>query len=127
MNRPKISVLIPTFNYARFLPEAIESVLSQDFQDFELLIADDCSSDNTAEVVKPYCDRDSRVQLVVHSKNMGMVNNWNYCLERARGEQIKYVFGDDRLYSPHALGRLSAMLDSDSFRDAGCVRPNHTR
>jgi glycosyltransferase involved in cell wall biosynthesis len=114
LNRPKISVLIPTFNYARFLPEAIESVLSQDFQDFELLIVDDCSGDNTAEVVKPYCSRDSRVQLIVHSRNMGMVNNWNYCLERARGEYIKFVFGDDRLYSPHALSRMSAMLESHS-------------
>jgi glycosyltransferase involved in cell wall biosynthesis len=114
LNRPKISVLIPTFNYARFLPEAIESVLSQDFQDFELLIVDDCSGDNTAEVVKPYCSRDPRVQLIVHSSNMGMVNNWNYCLERARGEYIKFVFGDDRLYSPNALSRMSAMLESHS-------------
>ena len=48
MNPPRISVLIPTYNYARFLPEAIESVLAQDFRDFELLIVDDCSSDNTA-------------------------------------------------------------------------------
>ena len=48
MNPPKISVLIPTYNYARFLAEAIESVLAQDFQDFELLVVDDCSADNTA-------------------------------------------------------------------------------
>jgi hypothetical protein len=113
LNRPKISVLIPTFNYARYLPEAIESVLSQDFKDFELLIVDDCSTDNTAEVVKPYCSQDPRVRLVVNSKNMGMVNNWNYCLQQARGEQIKFVFGDDRLYSPRALGRMSTLLDSN--------------
>ena len=68
LNRPKISVLIPTYNYARYLPEAIESVLSQDFKDFELLVVDDCSSDNTAEAVQPYCARDSRVQLIVHAK-----------------------------------------------------------
>jgi hypothetical protein len=44
---------------------------------------------------------------------MGMVNNWNYCLERARGEYIKFVFGDDRLFAPHALRKMSAMLDSN--------------
>ncbi len=52
MNGPKISVLIPTFNYARFLPQAIESVLAQEFRDFELLIVDDCSTDDTAKVVQ---------------------------------------------------------------------------
>jgi glycosyltransferase involved in cell wall biosynthesis len=113
MSRPKISVLIPTYNYARYLPEAIESVLSQDFKDFELLVVDDSSPDNTAEVVKPYCAEDPRVQLIVHSKNMGMVNNWNYCLERAQGEYVKYVFGDDRLFTPQALTKMSAMLDSN--------------
>ena len=51
MSSPKISVLVPTYNYARFLPEAIESVLAQEFRDFELLIVDDCSADNTAAAV----------------------------------------------------------------------------
>jgi len=110
LNTPTLSVLIPTYNYARFLPEAIESVLAQDYPDLELLIVDDCSSDNTAEVVGPYCLRDPRVQLTVHPTNLGMVNNWNYCLERARGPCIKFLFGDDKLCHPQALARLAAML-----------------
>ena len=77
MNGPKISVLIPTYNYARFLPEAIDSVLAQDFQDFELLVVDDCSSDDTAAVVASFRQRDARVQFSVNSTNLGMVNNWN--------------------------------------------------
>ena len=97
MNPPKISVLIPTYNYARFLAEAIESVLAQDFQDFELLIVDDCSADNTAGVVRPFCARDARVHFSVNSANLGMANNWNHCLEQARGEYIKFLFGDDKL------------------------------
>ena len=47
MTSPKISVLIPTYNYARYLPEAIDSVLAQDFEDYELIVSDDCSSDKT--------------------------------------------------------------------------------
>jgi hypothetical protein len=113
LNDPIISVLIPTFNYARFLPEAIDSVLRQDFGDFELLIADDCSTDDTANVVKPYCARDARVQFAVHSTNMGMVNNWNYCLQRARGQYIKFVFGDDKLFRPNALSKMLGMLEGE--------------
>jgi glycosyltransferase involved in cell wall biosynthesis len=110
MNPPKISVLIPTYNYGRFLAEAIESVLAQDFQDFELLIADDCSADNTAEVVRPFCLRDTRVHFTVNSANLGMVNNWNQCLNQARGEYIKFLFGDDKLFHRQALSKMLALM-----------------
>ncbi len=111
MSAPRISVLIPTYNYARYLPEAIQSVLGQEFEDFELLIVDDCSSDNTTEAVQPFCQRDSRVRYSVNSPNLGMVNNWNYCLRQARGEYIKMLFGDDLLCHPRALGKLLALLE----------------
>ena len=110
MNPPKVSVLIPTYNYAHFLAEAIESVLAQDFQDFELLIMDDCSSDNTAEVARPFCARDARVRFAVNAANLGMVNNWNHCLEEARGQYVKFLFGDDKLSAPKALGKMAALL-----------------
>ena len=58
MNRPKVSVCIPTFNYASFLPEAIDSVLKQTFTDYEILIVDDCSHDETAELLETYAGRD---------------------------------------------------------------------
>jgi glycosyltransferase involved in cell wall biosynthesis len=102
---------MPTYNYARFLPEAIESVLTQDFRDFELLIVDDCSSDGTSGVVKPFCARDERVHFSVNARNLGMVNNWNHCLEQARGDYIKFVFGDDKLCHPQALGKMVALLE----------------
>lgn len=113
LNPPKISVLIPTYNYGRFLAEAIESVLAQDFREFELLIVDDGSSDNTAEVVQPFCARDERVRFSINPKNLGMVNNWNFCLAQARGEYIKFLFGDDKLCQPQALSRLAAMLQGN--------------
>ncbi|MGD0815395.1 MAG: glycosyltransferase family 2 protein [Verrucomicrobiota bacterium] len=110
MSSPEISVLMPTYNYASYLPEAIASVLSQDFQDFELLIVDDASTDNTVEVVNPFCVRDARVRLTVNSANLGMVNNWNNCLKEARGKYIKYLFGDDKLSDPQALTKLITLL-----------------
>jgi glycosyltransferase involved in cell wall biosynthesis len=111
LKRPKISVLIPTYNYACFLSEAIESVLAQDFQDFELLIVDDCSTDNTVEVVRRFCAQDSRVLFSVNSANLGMVNNWNRCLQQASGQYIKFLFGDDKLCHPQALGKMVALLE----------------
>lgn len=113
MTAPKVSVLIPTYNYARYLPEAIESVLGQDFQDFELLISDDCSTDNSAEVIARYAARDSRIHFQIHPKNLGMVENWNWCLSQARGEYIKFIFGDDKLLSPSAIGKMAALMEND--------------
>src|SRR5271155_1367190 len=112
MNPPKISVLIPTYNYGRFLAEAIESVLAQDFHDFELLIVDDGSTDNTAEVVRPFCARDERVHFAVNAVNLGMAQNWNHCLRQARGEYVKFLFGDDKLCHRQALSKLLALLQA---------------
>jgi glycosyltransferase involved in cell wall biosynthesis len=109
---PKVSVCIPTFNYAHYLPLAIESVLNQNFTDFELIIQDDCSHDNTAEVVGRYLS-DERLIFEVNERNLGLAGNWNRCLAKARGEYIKFVFADDLLASPDCLGKMVSVLDSD--------------
>ncbi len=110
---PKVSVLVPTYNYARFLPEAIESILAQDFTDYELIVSDDASTDDSAGIIRRYAARDPRIRAEFHPANLGMVANWNWCLQQARGEYVKYLFGDDLLCSPQALGRLVALLDAD--------------
>lgn len=111
MSSPLVSVLIPTYEYARFLPEAIESVLNQDFEDFELIIADDASSDSTVEVCRRYAEKDARIQFIRHEKNLGMVENWNWCLRKARGKYIKFLLADDRLNHSSALRRMTAVLE----------------
>ncbi|MBM3862250.1 MAG: glycosyltransferase family 2 protein [Verrucomicrobia bacterium] len=113
LGKPKVSVLIPTYNYARYLPEAIESVLGQDYGDFEVIIADDCSMDDSAEVIRRFANRDVRIRFHRHSSNMGMVSNWNWCLSQARGDYIKYLFGDDCFNVPHALSVFVGMLDAN--------------
>ena len=101
---PKVSVLIPTFRYARFLPAAVDSVLAQEFRDFELLISDDASGDGSAEIIRSYAARDPRIRFHIHPGNIGMVSNWNWCLGEARGDHVKFLFGDDCLVSRLALG-----------------------
>jgi len=110
---PRVSVAIPTYNYARYLPEAIESVLSQSYTDFELLIIDDQSTDGTVEVVSKYARGDKRIAFSVNPHNIGMVDNWNLCLREARGEYIKYLFADDLLCSRDALRRMVEALDAE--------------
>jgi len=123
MPRPKISVLIPTYNYARFLPEAIESVLAQDLTDFELILSDDCSRDESAEIIRRYASQDSRIRAHLHPANLGMVPNWNWCRQQARGEYLQFLFGDDRFSSPQALGKMAAMLDQHASASmAVCAR-----
>jgi glycosyltransferase involved in cell wall biosynthesis len=107
--QPKVSVLIPTYNYAHFLDEAIGSVLAQSFQDFELIIVDDKSTDDTLEVVSKYLD-DPRVKIFVNEKNLGLVANFNKTLEFASGEYIKYLLADDKLH-PEILEKYVKILD----------------
>jgi glycosyltransferase involved in cell wall biosynthesis len=109
---PRVSILVPTYNYARFLPEAIESSLAQEFADFELIISDDASTDGSADLIRQYAQRDPRVRVQIHAQNLGMVDNWNWCLRAARGDYIKFMFGDDRFIGRESLGRLVAMLDT---------------
>jgi glycosyltransferase involved in cell wall biosynthesis len=111
MDSCKVSVCIPTYNYAAFLPEAIESILGQRFTDFELIIIDDNSTDDTRSIGQHYARRDPRVRFSVNPENLGMVQNWNLCLEQARGEYVKFVFGDDLLASPDALGLMVQQLE----------------
>ncbi len=109
----KISVLIPTFNCARFLPDAIDSVLAQEFVDYELIISDDHSNDGSADLLRHRATLDPRLRLHLQSSNLGMVAHWNWCLQQARGEYVKFVFADDALVSSQALGRMAALLDAN--------------
>ncbi len=105
---------MPTYNFAPYLAEAIESVLHQTFTDFEFLIIDDCSQDASADIIRQYAARDQRIKFIVNKRNLGMVKNWNYCLEEAGGEYVKFLFGDDKLASREALAKMVSVLDSDA-------------
>ncbi len=109
----KVSVCMPTYNFAPYLAEAIESVLYQTFTDFEFLIIDDCSQDASADIIRHYAERDARIRFIANKHNLGMVENWNYCLQEAGGEYVKYLFGDDNLASRDALARMVSVLDTE--------------
>lgn len=103
MTKPLVSVCMPVYNNACYLTEAIHSVLNQRFENFEILVIDDCSTDRTAEIAMEFAARDTRIRFLANSTNIGMVPNWNRCLEMAKGTYVKFLFGDDLLTSPDTL------------------------
>ncbi len=111
MSIPKISVCVDVFNYGAFLPEAIESVLRQDFTDFELIVVDDCSRDDSFAIACNYAAKDPRVVVKKNAVNLGMVKNRNVCLRAARGEYVKFLHADDFLSAKDALGKMASILD----------------
>jgi len=113
MSSPKISVCIPSYNCAAYLAEAIDSVLAQSCTDFELLIIDDCSSDSSAEIIAGYVEKDQRIVSLRNEANLGMVANWNRCIELAKGEYIHYLFADDTFASPECLEKMLRVIESD--------------
>lgn len=106
---PKVSVLIPTYNYAYCLDDCIQSVLTQTFQDFEIVIIDDGSRDNTDEVVEKHLS-DPRIRYYKNPVNLGLVPNWNKCLDQAKGEYIKILCADDK-FRPETLSKMVSVME----------------
>lgn len=107
----KVSICIPSYNHARFIADCIGSIIRQSFLDWELIITDDASSDNTEDVVRPFLSQDHRVKFYRNPKNLGMVANWNRSLFLATGEYVK-VLGSDDFLEPDCLQRAVDVLDN---------------
>ena len=107
---PIISICIPTYNGARYLEACLDSVVSQTCKNIEILAVDDGSIDATVEILERYAANDQRIRLVRNEHNLGLVGNWNHCIELAQGEWIKFVFQDDWI-EPTCL---EAMLDANT-------------
>ena len=101
--------MIPTFNRAHLLPATIESALAQTFDDFDAVVVDDASSDDTDDVVRPYLD-DRRVKYVKNDTNLGLTKNWNRCISMAKGPLVNLLLSDD-LIDPAYLAEASALFD----------------
>src|SRR4029079_986590 len=95
MTPPKLSIGLPVYNGENFLAQAVDSILVQDFRDFELIISDNASTDRTAEICRRYAESDPRVRYVRFEKNQGASRNFCYAFELARGEYFKWAAHDD--------------------------------
>ena len=84
-NLPKISIVLPVYNRKKLLPFAIESCLNQSFKDFELIIIDDCSKDNSVIVARTYAEQDSRIKVIVNETNKRLPASLNIAFKEAQG------------------------------------------
>ena len=116
MSKPIVTVLTTTYNREAFIAAAIESVLSSFHSDFELIVVDDCSSDNTVGIARKYEKLDKRVKVYVNEKNLGDYVNRNKAAAYASGKYIKYLDSDDLLY-PHGLQVM--VYSMEQFPESG--------
>jgi glycosyltransferase involved in cell wall biosynthesis len=117
---PKVTIVTITYNSSKFVRQAIESVLAQSFTNFEYIISDDCSSDNTWDIIQEY--KDPRIRAWRNQTNLGEYPNRNLTLEKAKGEYIIWIDGDDIFY-PHGLEFMVKMLDAFPTSAMACTRP----
>lgn len=102
---PEISVVLPTYNGARFIQQSIESVLVQTFLNWELIIVDDCSTDNTFELVKVYADSDKRIKIISNKVNKKLPASLNIGFKQAKGRFLTWT-SDDNYYAPNAFEKM---------------------
>ena len=120
---PRVSMVMPVHNGARWLADAIDSVLAQDYRDFELILVDDASHDASPVIMAAAAARDRRVRLVSLADNVGLPAALNHGFAQARGEFHSWT-SDDNLLRPAMLTRLVATLDAHP--DAGVVHADFT-
>lgn len=102
MENKLVSIITPAYKTEKYIAETIESVLAQTYSNWELLIADDCSPDNTATIVQAYASKDSRIKYLKMPNNGGPANARNLSLENAKGKYIAFLDSDD-LWEPQKL------------------------
>ncbi|PSO83704.1 MAG: hypothetical protein BRC41_11810, partial [Cyanobacteria bacterium QH_9_48_43] len=91
----KISVVMPVYNGANYIREAVESILNQTFTDFEFIVIDDCSTDRSWEILTKYANQDQRVKLFKNEENLGVTKSLNKGLKLAQGDYIARQDADD--------------------------------
>ena len=112
MTAPRLTIGLPVYNGEEYLAEALDSLLGQTYEDFELIVSDNDSTDATAEICQDYAATDRRVRYLRQRRNIGCAGNHNVVFERARGELFKWA-SDDDLYGRDLLRRCIEVLDEN--------------
>ncbi len=122
LHTPKISVLIPVYNAERFLAECLDSVLAQTYGDFEIICADDASTDNSLNMLRQYASRDNRVHILHNARNAGTALTRNLLLQKASGQYIAFIDADDFILPTY----LEHLYNTAQNTNADIVRSLYT-
>ncbi|AAU03910.1 glycosyltransferase [Rickettsia typhi] len=118
-----ISIVLTVYNREKLLPFAIESCLNQSFKDFELIIIDDCSKDNSAMIAKKYAEQDSRIKIIINEHNKRLSASLNIAFKKANGKYFTWT-SDDNLFHEDALAKMVKILDNSP--EIGLVYTDYT-
>lgn len=131
INKPLVTIAIPNFNTGAYICEAIESAISQTFQDVEILIVDNASTDNSRDIISHWAQRFTHVTVQYYDIYVSHAQNWNRCLKHARGKYIVFLHADDRLkpgFVEAALGVYKiqsdlgyVLVENEIIDDAGKI------
>lgn len=108
---PQVSILIPAYNVGPYLAETLDSVMGQTWTDWEAIVVDDCSTDNTWAVAQDYAARDARIQAVRNRQNLGMLGNWNHGISLCNAPYFVKLDADD-IWHPQMLEKAVAILET---------------
>lgn len=104
----KISIIMTSYNYAEYLDEAIDSIINQTYKDWELIIIDDASCDNSIDIIKKYLS-DNRIKLIINDKNLGLAKSLRKGIEYATGEWIAFLESDDKFFPTSIEEKVKAI------------------
>jgi glycosyltransferase involved in cell wall biosynthesis len=110
---PRVSIGLPVFNGEKYLTEALDSILAQTFEDFELVVSDNASTDATREIINAYASKDRRIRLHHNERNIGAAANYNRVYQLSNGRYFKWIAHDD-LSAPEFLERCVEILNTFS-------------
>lgn len=114
MENTKVSIITPSYNSKAFIRATIDSVKAQSFQNWEMIIVDDCSSDNSVEVIQSFADQDPRIKLIQLTENSGAAVARNKGIEAAKGRYIAFLDSDDA-WSPDKLEKQLAFMQANDY------------
>jgi len=114
MKEDLVSIVTPTYNCGKFITETIESVIGQTYKNWEMIIVDDCSKDNTQEIVKKYLKNDKRIKYIKFEKNQGAAIARNTAIREAKGRYIAFLDSDD-LWSKDKLEKQINFMKKNSY------------
>jgi glycosyltransferase involved in cell wall biosynthesis len=120
MMHPLISVIVPVYNHEKFIGETIKSVIDQTYQNLEMLIVDDCSTDKSWDIIQEWSKKDSRIKTFRNDQNKGLVENWRFLIDQSKGEYIAFLEGDDVFYSENLEKKVAIFKEYSNLGMVYC-------
>lgn len=116
-----VSVIIPVFNSEKFIVEAIKSVLAQTYQNFEIILVDDCSTDNSVSLIEILRKNEPRIHLFKNKVNSGAAISRNRALNEANGQYVAFLDSDDSWYPNKLSQQINLMINKNAFLIFGSI------